>query len=163
MSRVRIVVDDLSDEAVRDLVALHLTGMRALTPEEHVYAFDLTRLQAPDIRFWSVWGGTELLGIGALQVDIAPSEGEVKSMRTHPDHLRAGVGRTLLRHIIGEARAMGLTRLWLETGVGPGYLPAQSLYVSEGFQPCAPFGPYIENPHSCYYTLPLAARPAHEH
>lgn len=162
MCRVHIVVDDLTAPEVRALVGLHLDGMRALTPTEHVYAFDLARLQGTDVTVWSAWNGRDLLGIGALQFGVAPSEGEVKSMRTHPDHLRTGVGRAILRHIVGEARMMGLTRLWLETGVGPGYIPAQTLYVNEGFQPCGPFGSYTENPHSCFYTLPLTAPPSHQ-
>ncbi|MBV9530814.1 MAG: GNAT family N-acetyltransferase, partial [Bradyrhizobium sp.] len=57
----------------------------------------------------------------------------VKSMRTHPDHLRRGVAVLLLDHIATEAKLRGLTRLSLETGSGPAFEPALALYRKYGF------------------------------
>ena len=53
--------------------------------------------------------------------DLGGEIGEVKSMRTHPDHLRRGVASALLEHIIDEARRRGMRRLSLETGRGPAF------------------------------------------
>src|ERR1700751_3039663 len=114
---------DLSGAATRDLLRLHLAGMHANTPAGHVFALDLSGLTAPGMTVWTGWKGDSICGMAALkQLDAA--SGEVKSMRTHPDHLRQGVGAALLEHIIGEARARGFRRLSLETGQGPAFEPA---------------------------------------
>ena len=54
-------------------------------------------------------------------------------MRTHPDHLRRGVGSALLAHIIDYAKAHGMRRLSLETGSGAAFEPALVFYRSNGF------------------------------
>jgi len=47
--------DDLSGTATRQLLALHLAGMHASSPPGHVFALDLSGLQAPDITVWTAW------------------------------------------------------------------------------------------------------------
>ncbi|WP_244550800.1 GNAT family N-acetyltransferase [Bradyrhizobium sp. Rc3b] len=81
---------------------------------------------------WSVREGDDVVGIGALK-ELGNGGAEVKSMRTHPDHLRRGVAALLLDHIVREAKARGLTRLSLETGSGPAFEPALALYRKRGF------------------------------
>lgn len=132
---------DLTDVQTRALLALHLAGMQDNSPPEAVFALDLVGLQAPDIALWSLWDGTRIVGIGALRT-LDKDQGEIKSMRTHPDHLRRGVAATLLRHIIDQARARGLRRLSLETGSGPAFDPALALYRAHGFVDGEPFGDY---------------------
>ena len=124
--------DDLSDQAVQALLALHLGGMHANSPPGHVFALDLSGLRAPDVTVWTVWDGDDLAGVGALKT-LDGGVGELKSMRTDPGHLRKGVAAALLTHIIGVARARGLTRLSLETGRGPAFEPALALYRQYGF------------------------------
>jgi putative acetyltransferase len=82
--------------------------------------------------------------------------GELKSMRTHPDHLRKGVAQMLLDHIIGEARSRGLTRLSLETGSGPAFEPALALYRRRGFVDGAPFSDYVASPFNQFLHLDLS-------
>ena len=101
--------DDLSGEAVRSLLALHLAGMHENTPAGHVFALDLSGLKAPGVTVWTVWDGGALAGIGALKA-LGDGAGELKSMRTAPAHLRRGVAAALLEHIIDQARARGLGR-----------------------------------------------------
>src|SRR6516165_1613606 len=115
--------DDLSSAATQGLLRLHLAGMHTNSPAGHVFTLDLSGLKAPDVTVWSAWEGNEICGIGALR-QLDACSGEVKSMRTHPDHLRRGVAAALLDHIIGEARRRGLSRLSLETGRGPSFEPA---------------------------------------
>jgi putative acetyltransferase len=124
--------DDVSGAATRDLLRLHLQGMQAHSPPGHVHALDLSGLTAPGVSVWSAWRGNRIAGIGALKRH-GDGTGEIKSMRTHPDFLRQGVGVALLRHIIGTARGEGLSRLSLETGSGPAFDPALALYRRYGF------------------------------
>src|SRR4051812_20871055 len=68
--------DDLTGEATRGLLALHLAGMNATSPPGHVFALDLSGLQAPGVTVWSAWDGMDLTGIGALKA-LDPATGEV--------------------------------------------------------------------------------------
>ena len=76
-------------------------------------------------------------------------------MRTGPDHLGRGVGRTLLTYIVDQARRRGYDRVSLETGSAPAFDAALHLYTSFGFEPCAPFADYTEDPFSRFFTLTL--------
>jgi putative acetyltransferase len=136
-----IRLDDLAGARTRELVRLHLEGMHANSPPSHAFALDLSGLQGPEVTVWSAWAGEEILGMGALKRLDARS-GEVKSMRTHPNHLRRGVASALLEHIIKEARTRGYHRLSLETGSGPAFQPALTLYRRRGFVDGDPFGEY---------------------
>ena len=109
--------DDLATADVQALLALHLAGMQENTPPEHVFALDLSGLQTPDVTVWTVRDDGVLAGIGALKA-LDDGTGELKSMRTHPDHLRKGVAGALLDQILDEAATRGYRRVSLETGVG---------------------------------------------
>lgn len=154
MTHIDIRSDDLSGEATRALIALHLEGMHATSPPESVHALDVDRLTDPAVSFWSAWIDGELAGIGALK-EFGEGRGELKSMRVDDRFLGAGVGRAILRHIMDAARARGLTSLWLETGSPAEFVPAQRLYESEGFTRCGPFADYTEDPFSVYMTREL--------
>ena len=41
--------DDLSGDATRNLLRLHLAGMHESSPPGHVFALDLSGLQAPEV------------------------------------------------------------------------------------------------------------------
>jgi putative acetyltransferase len=151
---LRFELDDLSRQPVRDLVARHLAGMHAQSPPESCHALALDGLKAPSIRFWSVWSGSTLAGMGALR-RIDAGNGEIKSMRVADAFLGQGVGRAILEHILSEARAMGLAALWLETGSVDGFVPARTLYESVGFTTCGPFDSYGPDPFSVFMTLRL--------
>ncbi len=128
--------------------------MLANSPEGSCHFLDFDGLNAADVTFWSIWDGADLAGCGALK-ELSPEHGEIKSMRTHADHLRKGVGAMMLTHIISEARERGYRRLSLETGSSEAFIPALALYESHGFQTCPPFGEYVEDPHSRFMTLML--------
>jgi putative acetyltransferase len=147
-------VDDLSGTPTRALIARHLAGMRAITPEKSVHALDVDRLRAPHVTFWSVWIGEEIAGCGALKV-LDATRGELKSMRVADAFLGQGIGRAILEHLMAEARNRGLESLWLETGSSPPFTPALRLYESAGFIKCGPFEGYQEDPFSVFMTRRL--------
>jgi putative acetyltransferase len=149
-----IRLDDLSGAAIRALLAEHLRNMHELSPPESVHALDLTGLQKPDVTFWTVWSGGDLLGCGALK-ELARDHGEVKSMRTVSGHRRKGVARVMLDHIVAEARRRAYARLSLETGTQPAFDAARRLYESFGFTYCAPFADYVDDPNSVFLTRSL--------
>jgi putative acetyltransferase len=149
----------LDDPAVRSLLAHHVRTARAETAAGGAHALDLEDLASDDVLFWSAWDDDRLLGVGALK-RLSPDEGEIKSMHTVETGRRSGVGTAMLRHIIEAARALGMTRLSLETGSWPFFEPACALYRKHGFTECPPFGGHVEDPNSVFMTLDLGAEPA---
>jgi putative acetyltransferase len=133
---------------------VHLAAARANTAAGFAFALDLSGLRAPDIRFFAAWEGEELRG-GAALTRLAPDHGEVKSMHTAAAARRRGVGGALLRHLMAEARAMGLARLSLETGTSAHFAPAVAMYLAHGFVPCGPFADYRPSPENRFLTRPL--------
>ena len=140
-----------------DVVALlseHLQGMADHSPPESIHALDVEGLKAPDITFWTMRDGKELLGCIALK-QLDEKHGEIKSMRTASAHLRRGVAAALLEHLVAEARRRSYERLSLETGSGPGFEAAHTLYRKFGFEYCGPFASYRDDPFSRFMTLRL--------
>ncbi|WP_420145790.1 GNAT family N-acetyltransferase [Sphingobium sp.] len=146
--------DDLTHPQTRALLALHLAGMKAGSPPDAVFALDLSGLQSPDIQLWTAWEGPAIAGVGALRT-LPDRQGEIKSMRTHPDHLRRGVGAALQRQIIAAARARQKARLSLETGKGAAFEPALALYRGQGFVDGEAFADYRDNGFSQFLHLTL--------
>ena len=148
---MRIQLDNLQGPEIHALLEEHMRGMHALSPPESVHALNLDGLRQPNVRFWTAWDGTDLLGCGALK-QLDAEHAEIKSMRTAEQHLRKGVARALLAHIVEQAQALGLRRLSLETGPVPGFAAAHRLYQAFGFQECGPFADYKLDPHSVFMT-----------
>jgi putative acetyltransferase len=148
---LRITVDNLQGPEIIALLQEHLAEMRSVSPPESVHALDLCGLRKPDITFWTVWLGSDLAGCAALK-ELSPDHGEIKSMRTAHRHKRKGVAAHMLRHILKEAARRHYRRLSLETGSQPHFEPARALYASFAFQPCGPFGDYVDDPNSLFMT-----------
>ena len=151
---IAIRKDDLSDPRVQQLVALHLEGMHANSPQDSVFALGLSSLQQPDVTVWTAWADERVAAMGALK-QVDPQTGEIKSMRTHPDFLRQGIAAQMLEHIIGEASARGYERLCLETGSGDAFEAALELYRKRGFVSCDVFGDYEKSEFNQFMELPL--------
>ena len=145
---------DFADDRVKALLTRHLEGMHATSPPGHVFALDWSGLQRPEISFYTLWDGPELLGCGALK-ELDSQAGEIKSMRTADAHLRTGVAAAILDHIIAEARGRGYRRLSLETGSGAAFEPALALYRKYGFVDGPPFGDYVRSAFNRFLHLDL--------
>ena len=145
---------DLDSPDVLKLLDLHFAAMRASSPPEACHVLPIDGLRDPALTFWAAREDGELLGIGALK-ELEPGHGEVKSMRTAPQHLGRGVGGAILSHIFAEARSRGYTRLSLETGSTAEFAGALRLYERQGFVPCPPFGGYPGSPFTRFFTRRL--------
>lgn len=76
------------------------------------------------------------IGCGMLQ-HFAPGIGEVKRVFVSDTARGTGAGRALMQALISEARALGFTRLYLDTGRP--LTAAQALYTSLGFRERGPY------------------------
>ena len=146
--------DNLRSAEVADLVREHRDSAHEHSPPESAHALDVEALRSPDITFWTVWEGQELLGCGALK-ELDAKHGEIKSMRTKTAHRGKGVASKTLEHIIKEAERRSYSRLSLETGSMDAFAPARALYVRFGFEYQEPFADYKEDPNSVFMTLTL--------
>ena len=152
--RFQIRAGDLTDRRIIGLLETHLEGARANSPPGSVHALDLSGLQGPNLSFWALWDGDEVVGMGALKL-LDVGHGEVKSMHTARAVRGRGAGTQMLRHIIAEAKARGLKRLSLETGTPEYFHPAHGLYRRHGFVDCPPFGAYVADGFSLCMTREL--------
>ncbi len=150
-----VVIDDPRRPDVMSLLERHLAFTASETPPEHSFALDVSGLLDPAITFFSYRDGSgELLGVGALK-RLGDGTGELKSMHTSAEARGRGVGQSIVAHIIGVARARGLTRLYLETGTTDGFAAARRLYARAGFEPCGTFGGYPITGDNTFMTLAL--------
>ncbi|MGE8135760.1 GNAT family N-acetyltransferase [Novosphingobium subterraneum] len=154
MDCVKILEDDLSGEAIRELVAFHLSGMHANSPACKVHALPVEKLRQPGVTFYSAWVGNALAGMGAIR-ELDPTHGELKSMRVASDWLGKKIGEAMLLHLLSVARQRGYARVSLETGQGPAFEPALGLYRKHGFVNCEAFAEYVLDDFSQCLTLHL--------
>src|SRR5215469_5907979 len=151
---MKITDGGLDDSRVQALLTHHFTTARAEKGRGSAHALDLSGLKSPDIQFFSAWDGDSVIAIGALK-RLSTSHGEIKSMHTEQSNRRRGAGSMIVRHIIARAREMGFSRLSLETGSWPYFIPAREFYKRHGFIECPPFGSYVPDPNSVFLTLEL--------
>ena len=142
---------ELDREDVRALLAQHFAEMRAGSPPSACHVLPADGLKSPEIRFFTLREGDNLLGCGALK-RLDPRHGELKSMRTSNEALGRGVGKVLLHNLIEAARSEGMTKLSLETGSTDQFAAALRLYEKEGFEACGPFGGYVDTPFTRFFT-----------
>ena len=93
--------------------------------------------------------GGDLLPVGCGGIRRVPGVDatcELKRMYVAPEARGRGVARSLLDHLEDEARALGCSALWLETGTEQP--EAIALYESHGYEPIPGFGRYKDEPKS---------------
>lgn len=96
-------------------------------------------LRRPGLCLWRVLrepgarAGSRVAAYGGFWKAV--DEAHFTNIAVRPDRRRLGLGRRLLRELLGLARAEGCLRATLE--VRPSNLGARALYASEGFDPVA--------------------------
>ena len=159
--------DDPARQDVHQLLIEHLADMFATSPAESVHALDHSALSAPSITFWTAREAGGLLGCGALKLlDSAtgPSRhGEIKSMRTTAEARGRGVATLMLRHILDDARARNLKRLYLETGTEDYFAPARRLYARQWLHRVPAVWGLRPGSEQRFYGTPPLTKGRHEH
>jgi putative acetyltransferase len=133
----------------------HTADMHADTPPESIHMMDRGALAAPGIRFFVLRDGGLPLAMGAYK-RIDDGHAEIKSMHVLAEARGRGMSKAMLTHLMAEARADGIVRLSLETGVQPTFVAARALYARAGFRECGPFEGYALDPNSVFMTKVLA-------
>ncbi len=151
MTQLSMKKGGLEHPAVIRLLQDHLDQMAGTAPPESRHALDLSGLKQSDVHFYGAWVGDDIAGCGAFKV-LDNDHAEVKSMKTATEFLRQGVAGQVLAHLMAEARGLGIKRFSLETGSMGYFEPARAMYQRLGFELCAPFGNYKEDPNSVFMT-----------
>ena len=145
---IEIAPEPLTSEVAAALIAALDAELSGRYPEPGATHFRLDPSEvAPGAGVFVVarWRGRPV-GCGALRslAELGPRVGELKRMYVTPDARGRGVGRALLERLEGEARALGLERLVLETGTRQE--EALALYRRAGYAPIPPYGEYAASP-----------------
>ena len=129
--------------------------LASLYPAESRHGFSVERLIAEDVHVFVLRSDGVPTGCGGVLFvdDAVEPYGEVKRMYVRPGNRGSGFGRRILETLIEHARERGIRVLRLETGIHQ--REAIGLYVSMGFRPSAPVGPYRDDPLSPCYELRL--------
>lgn len=148
---IQISPADFRESGLLAFLQEHLDDMAPTAPAESRHALNPDALQGPGIRTWMASERSVVVGTIALAT-LSDRHEELKSMRTDPARRGEGIASSLLNHALEDARSRGTTRVSLETGSMDFFAPARALYRRAGFENCAPFGTYIEDPNSVFMT-----------
>jgi len=142
---ITIARAELTAQVSRDLIASLDAELSALYPEPGANHFQLDPEEIADGRgtFLVVYRGETPVGCGALRL-LDAETAELKRMYVSRPARGKGLGRRILAALEAEARALGVRRLVLETGVRQA--AALALYRSTGFHPIPLFGEYCLSP-----------------
>ena len=137
------------------LFTRHTADMHADTPPESIHMMDASELAIPAVHFFVAREAGQPLAMGAFKCLTDPTHAEIKSMHVLAEARGRGLSKTMLAHVESAARAAGVTRLSLETGVQPTFVAARALYEKAGYQVCGPFEGYWDDPNSLFMTKEL--------
>ena len=136
---------DIAAEASRALIDALNAELRGVYTEPGATHFQLEPEEVAGGRgaFFIVYHEGTPVGCGALRL-IDSESAELKRMYIAPVMRGKGLGRHLVAALEAEARALGVRRLVLETGVRQA--AALALYRATGFQPIPLYGEYCLSP-----------------
>ena len=153
-SRLTIAPESFESDDARRLIAALDAELGALYPPEQRFGPNFTAEQIEGGRgtFLIARQGGRAVGCGAIRL-LDPTTAEVKRMYSEPAARGTGVGRTVLAALESAARASGVERLVLETGVHQH--AAIGLYTGAGFTQVDCWGEYASSPTSVCYQMTL--------
>jgi putative acetyltransferase len=152
MTSVSIRIGDPMDPAAKSLLQASHDLMTSLFPSTTNHQLSIEALSVPKVNFYVAEVANETVGCAALVNNTA--YGEVKAMYVSSSARGSGVADRLLGRVKKDAKAMGLPRINLETGIGLD--AAYRLYKRMGFVDCDAFGEYEAGaPYSLYMELAL--------
>lgn len=133
----------------------HTADMHADTPPESIHMMDASELDIPSVHFFVAREKGQPLAMGAFKLLSDPAHAEIKSMHVLTEARGRGLSKAMLAHVEAAARAAGIRRLSLETGVQPTFIAARALYDRAGYAVCGPFEGYTDDPNSLFMSKPL--------
>ena len=149
---LKSIIGNFDNPEVNNLLIKHFIELRSVSPDGSAHVLDISGLKNPSIKFWSLWEGDELMGVGALKF-LDKLHGEFKSIRVSDKFKNKGYGFKIINHLVNEAKKLNIKRLSLETGSGEFFTPARKLFVKCGFKISDPFSHYVDDINSVYMSV----------
>jgi putative acetyltransferase len=142
---VTIARTELTADVSRSLIGALNAELNAVYPDPGSTHFGLDPAEVAEGRgaFLVIYQDGAPVGCGAVRL-LDAETAEFKRMYVSPAVRRKGLGRRLVAALEAEARALGVRRLVLETGVRQA--AAIALYRATGFQPIPLYGEYCRSP-----------------
>jgi putative acetyltransferase len=136
---------DLASPDAQRLIAALNAELNARYPEPDANHFRLDPDEVAPGRgaFLLAYRGHEPVACGAVRL-LVDGDAEIKRMYVVDAARGLGFGRRMVEALEAEARALGATRLVLETGVRQP--EALGLFARAGFERIEPFGEYAASP-----------------
>ena len=154
LNALEISAEPLTGPVAQALIATLNAELSALYPEPGATHFQLDPAQvAPGAgAFLVARKDGKPIGCGALRrltdeavvVELGADVGELKRMFVARDGRGQGIGRALLAQLEAQARALGLSRIVLETGIRQH--EALALYRRAGYTDIPAYGEYSASP-----------------
>jgi len=149
---MKIAPIDFAAMDVQLLLKHHLTEAQN---DASTHALGIEPLKASNIAMFEARDcNGALMGFAALK-ELSTTEGEIKSVRTHPEHIRKGVSAALMDFIERLALKRNYESLFLETHPTEQYTAARALYEKRGYVYCGPFADYTASGKSVFMKLTL--------
>ena len=152
---MKSIEGNFDNPKVNELLINHFIELSSVSPVDRGHVLNITGLKSPNIKFWSLWENSQLIGCGALKF-LDKEHGELKSIRVADSFRRKGNGFKVINHLINEAKELNIKKISLETGTGNFFTPARKLFDKCGFKVCEPFAHYKKDPNACYMSLLLS-------
>ena len=149
---MKSIEGNFKNSEVLELLNKHFIELRSVSPDGSAHVLDIEGLKDQNIKFWSLWEDSQLMGCGALKF-LNKEHGEFKSIRVEDRFRKKGNGIKILKHLIFEAKKLNIKKISVETGTGDFFAPARKLFSKCGFKLCKPFAHYKEDPNSCYMSM----------
>ena len=149
---MKSIEGNFKNSEVLELLNKHFIELRSVSPDGSAHVLDIEGLKDQNIKFWSLWEDSQLMGCGALKF-LNKEHGEFKSIRVEDKFRKKDNGIKILKHLIFEAKKLNIKRISVETGTGNFFSPARKLFNKCGFKLCKPFAHYQEDPNSCYMSM----------
>ena len=150
---LRVALESPEQADVVELIGELDRYLSALYAPQHNHLLDIESLKRPNVLFVVARDvGGDMMGCAA--VVSTPPFGELKRMMVRSQNRNRGVAKALLGFLERAALQAGCRLLRLETGI---HQPeALGLYERSGFQRCAAFGDYADDPMSVFMQKPIA-------
>ena len=132
----------------------HTADMHADTPPESIYMMDASELDTPAVQFLVARDDGKPVAMVAFK-RLTGTHAEIKSMHVLAEARGRGLSKRILAEVEAVAKATGVTRLSLETGIQPTFVAARALYEKAGYAVCGPIEGYWDDPNSLFMTKVL--------
>ncbi|MHC5232088.1 GNAT family N-acetyltransferase [Brucella sp. LJL56] len=152
---IRVSVETPLQDDVRALVDGLNIHLLPLSPLEFQFKMTVEQMAGADTTVFVARDEDGMaVGCGALKMHD-DGVGEVKRMFTRPEVRGKRIGSALVDAIVDLAKTKGVSRLVLETGMGPGFDEAWRLYENSGFTCCGVVLDYPDSEYSAFFEKRL--------